>query len=35
MSAILNTIFGWPLKEFYLLTHNYGIAVMLYAVLVK
>ena len=35
MSAILNTIFGWPLKEFYLLTHNYGIAVMLYAVLVN
>ena len=35
MSAILNTIFGWPLKEFYLLTHSYGIAVMLYAVLVN
>ena len=35
MSAILNTIFGWPLKQFYLLTHNYGIAVMLYAVLVN
>ena len=33
--AILNTIFGWPLKQFYLLTHNYGIAVMLYAVLVN
>lgn len=35
MSAILNTIFGWPLKQFYLLTHSYGIAVMLYAVLVN
>ena len=35
MTAILNTIFGWPLKQFYLLTHSYGIAVMLYAVLVN
>ena len=35
MSAILNTIFGWPLKQFYLLTGSYGIAVMLYAVLVN
>ena len=32
---MFNTIFGWPLKQFYLLTHSYGIAVMLYAVLVN
>ena len=32
---MLNTIFGWPLKQFYLLTGSYGIAVMLYAVLVN
>ena len=35
MAQFFNTIFGWPLKEFYLLTHSYGIAVMLYAVLVN
>ena len=32
---MLNTIFGWPLKQFYLLTNSYGIAVMLCAVLVN
>ena len=32
---MFNTIFGWPLKQFYLLTNSYGIAVMLYAVLVN
>lgn len=35
MASFFNTIFGWPLKQFYLLTNNYGIAVMLYAVLVN
>lgn len=35
MASFFNTIFGWPLKQFYLLTNSYGIAVMLYAVLVN
>ena len=29
------SIFGWPLKEFYLLTQNYGIAIILFGILVN
>lgn len=31
----ITAIFAWPLKQFYLLTNNYGIAIMLFAVLVN
>lgn len=31
----ITAIFAWPLKEFYNLTNNYGIAIMLFAVLVN
>lgn len=31
----ITKIFAWPLKQFYLLTNNYGIAIMLFAVLVN
>ncbi len=29
------SIFGWPLKQFYLLTGNYGIAIILFGILVN
>ena len=28
------SIFGWPLKQFYLLTGSYGIAIILFGLLV-
>lgn len=31
----ITAIFAWPLKEFYNLTNNYGVAIMLFAVLVN
>lgn len=31
----ITKIFAWPLKQFYLLTDNYGIAIILFAVLVN
>ena len=31
----ITKIFAWPLKEFYILTKNYGIAIILFAVLVN
>ena len=29
------SIFGWPLKQFYLLTGSYGIAIILFGLLVN
>lgn len=31
----ITAIFAWPLKQFYILTNNYGIAIILFAVLVN
>lgn len=33
--SLITKIFAWPLKQFYLLTGSYGIAIMLFAVMVN